>query len=102
MLDVYVTVTWPIQRTLIRQTDLLGKSNCMGYVTVPLIHIEPKCCPPDILHMKKRILSRQIDQVLEWVICQGKTEIFQDELKSKNINVDMGLVLQLFKSIHMY
>ena len=64
----------------------------MGYVNIPLISLEPKCCPPDILHMKKRIISRQINQVLEWVICQGKTEQFQNELKSKNINVDIGLV----------
>ena len=62
-----------------------------GYINPPLIAIEPSLCPPDILHMKKRIISRQLDQVLEWVICQGKTEVFQQELISNNINVDMGL-----------
>ena len=84
-------MTWPIQRSLQRQQELIGKSQPMGYINPPLIAIEPSLCPPDILHMKKRIISRQLDQVLEWVICQGKTEIFQQELISNNINVDMGL-----------
>ena len=83
-------MTWKITRNKDRRSQLVGQTKHQGHINEPIVNIEPIRCPPDILHMKKRIIAKQLDQVLEWVICQGKTEEFKDELKAKNIKVDVG------------
>ena len=83
-------MTWNISRNRDRRKQLLGENIHKGYINEPIVDLDPIRCPPDILHMKKRIIAKQLDQVLEWVICQGKTEEFKDELKAKHVNVDVG------------
>ena len=47
--------------------------------------IEPTCCPPDILHMKKGIISKLLNQVVDWVILQGKEEKLIGQMKEHRI-----------------
>ena len=49
------------------------------------MQIDAKSCPPDILHMKKGIISKLMNQVVDWVILQGKEEALLGQMKEHKI-----------------
>ena len=57
----------------------------MGCVRRKAISIEPACCPPDILHIKKGIISKLLNQVVDWVILQGKEHKLIEQMKEHKI-----------------
>ena len=78
---------WPIDRTNEEHDKLLSKSNDRkGCIRKKVMDIEPTCCPPDILHIKKKgIISKLLNQVLNWVILQGKEEKLIGQMKEHRI-----------------
>ena len=44
----------------------------MGQVREPLLHIDAINCPPDILHMRKAVYTKLLDQVVMFCICQKR------------------------------
>ena len=51
----------------------------------PLIHVEPQNSPPDVLHMKKAIITKMLNQVVDWVILQGKEEELLKQMRQNKI-----------------
>ena len=63
----------------------MKESDNKGCVHEPLLPIEPDHCPPDMLHMKKGIISKLLNQVVEWVVLQGREESLMNEMKVNKI-----------------
>ena len=64
----HFTAVWTIQRNSNRRQQLQGdRQNNMGYIRDPLIDIEPNSCPPDLLHMKKGVLTKMVNQVVSLI-----------------------------------
>ena len=77
---------WPIERTHCEHLKLMTDSKCKkGCIRKPLIKLEPTSCPPDLLHMKKGIISKLLNQVVDWVIIQGKEKTLMDQMKQHKI-----------------
>ena len=56
-----------------------------GCICKPVMEIEPTNCPPDILHMKKGIISKLLNQVVDWVVIQGKERLLIAQMKEHKI-----------------
>ena len=54
---------WTIKRTIENRANSLGKDPNYGNVRRPLLDLDPKQCPPDLLHMKKGVISKLLNQV---------------------------------------
>ena len=77
---------WPIERTLAEHMNLMtDNKNRKGCVRKPVIPLEPTSCPPDLLHMKKGIISKLLDQLVDWVTLQGKEEKLMDQMRMHKI-----------------
>ena len=76
---------WSIQRSYKKHMKLLGCNPNKGCIRKPFIKIEPEFCPPDILHMKKGIITKLINQLVEWSLQQGRENKLVQEMKSKKI-----------------
>ena len=50
-------------RSNVKWTKLLGSKNPKGYMRPPLIHLNAQYCPPDLLHLTKGVILKQIEQV---------------------------------------
>ena len=53
----------------------------MGQVREPLLHIDAIDCPPDILHMRKAIYSKLLDQIVTFSICQKRQDALLAEME---------------------
>ena len=77
---------WIITRTHAEHLQSMTESkNRKGCIRKPVINIEPTSCPPDLLHMKKGIISKLINQLVDWVILQGKEEKLLCQMKEHRI-----------------
>ena len=77
---------WLIEQTLAKHMILLKESkDKQGCIRKPMISLEPTNCPPDLLHMKKGIISKLINQLVDWVVLQGKEENLMNEMKKHKI-----------------
>ena len=77
---------WPIEQTYSEHLQLLCESKVkQGCVRKPLIQLEPTSCIPDLLHMKKGIISKLLNQLVDWVILQGKEQQLLGEMKRHRI-----------------
>ena len=76
---------WPIQRCLEDHMHNMREKNPKSCVREPLIKIEPQNCPPDILHMKKAIITKMLNQIVDWVLLQGKEEELLNQMRQNKI-----------------
>ena len=56
-----------------------------GCIHKPVLQIEPTHCPPDLLHMKKGIISKLVNQLVDWVIIQRKERMLMQQMKEHKI-----------------
>ena len=56
-----------------------------GCIRKPLINIQPVDSPPDVLHMKKGIISNLLNQLVDWVILQGCEAELMAQMKEHKI-----------------
>ena len=77
---------WNIERNNVNHEELLHKSNNKkGCIRKKALNLEPEFCPPDILHMKKGIISKLLNQVVDWVVLQGKEKELISQMKEHKI-----------------
>ena len=77
---------WPIERTYCEHMKLMCDSKLKkGSIRKPLLRLEPTSCPPDLLHMKKGIISKLLNQLVDWVVLQGKEKELIDQMKHHKI-----------------
>ena len=60
-------------------------SHCCGCVRQPLIRFNAISCPPDMLHLKKGIITKLVSQLVEWALTQGAEDKLLDEMKFHKI-----------------
>ena len=56
-----------------------------GCIRKPFIQLEPTSCLPDLLHMKKGIISKLLNQLVDWVVLQGKEKQLIQQMKEHKI-----------------
>ena len=56
-----------------------------GCVRRPLLKLEPTACPPDMLHMKKGIISKLLNQVVDWIVIQGNEKKLMSQMQDHKI-----------------
>ena len=56
-----------------------------GCIRKPMIKLELTSCPPDLLHMKKGIISKLLNQLVDWVVVQGKERKLIEQMKEHKI-----------------
>ena len=49
------------------------------------MEIDANCCPPDMLHLKKGIISKLINQLVDWTMTQNKEEALMKQMKEHKI-----------------
>ena len=49
------------------------------------MRMDPKNCPPDILHMKKGIITKLVNQLVDWTMAQGNENKLIDQMKKNKI-----------------
>ena len=77
---------WIVTRTYCEHMDLMSTcKNRKGCIRKPVMNLEPTSCPPDILHMKKAIITKLMNQVVDWVIAQGKENELMKQMKEHRI-----------------
>ena len=77
---------WGIERTISAHLTLMcDRKEKKGCVRKPVINVEPKYCPPDFLHMKKGIITKLLDQLVDWVVSQHKENQLIDQMKHHKI-----------------
>ena len=65
--------------------NLESKNISKGCIREPVMKFDIECCPPDMLHMKKGIITKLITQLVDWSILQKKEEILMNEMKFHKI-----------------
>ena len=77
---------WPVQRTYVEHMkSLQRKTNRNGCIRPPVTEINAENCPPDMLHMKKGIITKLVNQLVDWTLTQGKEEDLMAEMKHHKI-----------------
>ena len=76
---------WPIEHNYESHIQLMDTKERKGCVKKPFMQINANYCPPDILHMKKGIISKLMNQVVDWVILQGKEDKLMSQMKKHRI-----------------
>ena len=51
----------------------------------PVMNIEPSYCPPDILLIKKGIITKLVNQLVDWTLVQGNEKKLIEEMKKNRI-----------------
>ena len=75
-----------MERTYAEHLNLMNDSKQKkGCIRKPVMNVEPTDCPPDILHLKKGIITKLINQVVNWVTVQGKEAKLLKEMKDNKI-----------------
>ena len=59
--------------------------NKKGCIRIPVMDLEPTSCPPDVLHMKKAIISKLVNQLVDLAILQGKEKKLLEQMKKHKI-----------------
>ena len=78
---------WPIERTFENHMQSLRNSqNHQGCIRPPLLEVDSASCPPDILHMKKGIISKLVNQLVNWAVVQKRENYLIDEMKRNKIH----------------
>ena len=77
---------WTVTRDTNLSRHLLSQTNCMGQVREPLLHIDAIDCPPDILHMRKAVYSKLLDQIVTFSIAQKHQDKLLQEMARIGIN----------------
>ena len=76
---------WLVERTCATHNNLLSEWNNKSCVRQMLINVEPSQCPPDMLHMKKGIITKLVNQLVDWAVLQGRTEHLLRQMKDNKI-----------------
>ena len=64
--------TWLIEHSYDKHLEMLEKGrNCSGCIRKPALHFDCTQFPPDMLHLKKGIISKLVNQLVDWAISQG-------------------------------
>ena len=77
---------WKLERNYQQHVELLQKgSQCKGCIRMPILPFPVHHYPPDMLHLKKGIISKLVNQLVEWSILQGREQYLMSEMKKHSI-----------------
>ena len=77
---------WEADRSYDKHMDLLSKApKNQGCIRKPAIPFTADQRPPDMLHMKKGIISKLINQVVDWTLLHHREEALIGEMKKHKI-----------------
>ena len=79
---------WTLSRNHEKHLKLLQQQGlqCQGCIQKPAIPFEADQCPPDMLHLKKGIISKLVNQFVDWAIVQHREEALMCEIKKHKIS----------------
>ena len=70
-----------------------------GCIREPLLQVDSSSCPPDILHMKKGIISKLVNQLVNWSIVQHREDKLLQEMKRNKIHFRYSSALKYFHTV---
>ena len=56
-----------------------------GCIRKPLIKVDASSCPPDMLHLKKGLITKLLNQVVDWSVIQGNEDKIIDQMREHKI-----------------
>ena len=75
-----------MERSYEKHLDLLKKGKeCKGCIQRPAMPLNCEHYPPDMLHLKKGIISKLVNQLVDWSLIQGRQQQLLQEMKSHKI-----------------
>ena len=78
--------TWTIERNYDKHVELLHKAgSSQGCVHEPALPFDAEQSPPDMLHLKKGIISKLLNQVVDWTLLQHREDCLLSEMKRHKI-----------------
>ena len=72
------------KRSVQERATLFGKEDNKGYKRKPLLDLDPWQCPPDLLHLKKGVISKCLNQV--FAILSYCIKLLEDKLFYQSLN----------------
>ena len=78
---------WDLDRSYDKHIELLKRAGQehQGCIREPALPFGAQHCPPDLLHMKKGIISKLLNQVVDWTLLQYREEALLSEMKKHKI-----------------
>ena len=77
---------WGIQRNYDSHIENMeGCKISKGCICKPVMPFNAESCPPDMLHMKKGIITKLINQLVDWSVLQKKEEVLTNQMKIHKI-----------------
>ena len=78
---------WPISRNYNAHINMMNDTaNNKGCIRQPLLQVDASCCPPDVLHMKKGIVTKLVNQLVNWAVVQNREHLLLAEIKKHKIH----------------
>ena len=75
-----------MEHTYEKHLDLLDRNkNPLGCIPEPALSFDSEQCPPDMLHLKKGIISKLVNQLVDWAIVQRKEDALLAEMRKNKI-----------------
>ena len=85
-LYILFLAVWTVTRDTHLARHLLSQANSMGQLREPLLHVDAIDCPPDILHMRKAVYTKLLDQIVTFSIAQKHQDKLLQEMTRIGIN----------------
>ena len=83
MVSLNFSDIWPIQRTKQLANHLFQQVDKKGQIRKPLLNLDAKNCPPDILHMRRASFTKLLDQVIQFSMNQKAETKLVAEMSSE-------------------
>ena len=78
--------TWTVARNYDKHMELLHKAGkSQGCVCEPALPFDAQQSPPDMLHLKKGIISKLLNQIVNWTLLQHREDYLLSEMKKHKI-----------------
>ena len=75
-----------IERNYEKHLELLQQgSKSQGCIRMPVLPFAPEHYPPDMFHLKKGIISKLVNQLVDWTLLQHREQALLSEMKKHNI-----------------
>ena len=65
--------------------ELINCSPNKSCIRKPVMKMEAANCPPDLLHMKKGIITKLVNQLVDWTMAQSNEKKLLDQMKKNKI-----------------
>ena len=78
--------SWKLEHNYRKHLELLeNNGHSQGCIRIPALPFDCENYMPDMLHMKKGIITKLVNQLVDWTLIQKREEALMSEMKKHKI-----------------